>query len=287
MADKPKNIRGAKVDPKGKSPTSRQLTGTGFWRKLAETVGIKGYENLSAKQIKASIPALSQKAVRQAIYNMGMKGATGGGIAGIALTLAGQKATDAVKKSLARQRVEGNRETQRQNERDAKKPDELQTEPMDSSKNRYLGPATKPKPKPMTDKQKIAKLKRELAIANAVGKVQDDKPIDKRVPGVKKSLKPKLRPNNLKDGGMPMVMKDGKKVPAYAADGVGKMNKGGMAMKKKPTTKMMAGGMAAKKKPAAKKMMAGGMAKKKMMAGGMTKSNYMYGGMAKKPKAKK
>jgi hypothetical protein len=30
-------------------------------------------------------------------------------------------------------------------------------------------------------------------------------------------------------GGMPMVEKDGKKVPAFAADGVGKMKKGGMA----------------------------------------------------------
>ena len=60
-------------------------------------------------------------------------------------------------------------------------------------------------------------------------------------------------------GGMPMVMKGGKKVPAFAADGVGKMNMGGMAAKKK--------------KPAAKKMMAGGMTKK---------SGYMYGGMAKK-----
>jgi len=48
-------------------------------------------------------------------------------------------------------------------------------------------------------------------------------------------------------GGMPMVKKDGKKVPAFAADGVGKMNKGGMA-KKKPAAKMMAGGMAKKKK---------------------------------------
>lgn len=64
-------------------------------------------------------------------------------------------------------------------------------------------------------------------------------------------------------GGMPMVMKGGKKVPAFAADGKGKMNMGGMAAKKK--------------KPAAKKMMAGGMTKK---------SGYMYGGMAKK-KAKK
>ena len=61
---------------------------------------------------------------------------------------------------------------------------------------------------------------------------------------------------------MPMTMKNGKKVPTYAADGVGKMAMGGMA----------------KKKPAAK-----------MMAGGMTKksSGYMYGGMAKKPAKKK
>mgnify|MGYP000660377162 CR=1 FL=1 len=140
-----------------------------------------------------------------------------------------------------------------------------------------------------TEKEKLkARIEKAMAkLAAAELKAEKNKPIDKRVPGVKKSLRPKTRPNNLKDGGMPMVMKDGKKVPAYAADGIGKMNKGGMAMKKKPTTKMMAGGMAAKKKPAAKKMMAGGMAKKKMMAGGMTKSNYMYGGMAKKPKAKK
>jgi len=99
----------------------------------------------------------------------------------------------------------------------------------------------------------------------------------------------KNKPSGYAKGGMPMVMKDGKKIPAYAADGIGKMNKGGMM--KKPTTKMMAGGMA-KKKPAAK-MMAGGMAKKKpaakMMGGGMAKksSGYMYGGMAKKPAAKK
>jgi hypothetical protein len=39
-------------------------------------------------------------------------------------------------------------------------------------------------------------------------------------------------------GGMPMVMKDGKKVPAFAADGQGKMKTGGMAKK------MMGGGMA-------------------------------------------
>ena len=105
-------------------------------------------------------------------------------------------------------------------------------------------------------KARIEKAMTKLAAAEL--KAEKNKPIDKRIPGVKKSLRPKLRPKNLKDGGMPMVMKDGKSVPAYAADGVGKMNKGGMTMKK----------------PA-----------KKMMAGGMTKkSGYMYGGMAKKKK---
>jgi len=123
----------------------------------------------------------------------------------------------------------------------------------------------------------------QAAEVDKVGRKSSQANRDKKMKG-KISLAPDMDFNK---GGMPMVMKDGKKVPAYAADGIGKMNKGGMAMKKKPTTKMMAGGMAAKKKPAAKKMMAGGMAKKKMMAGGMTKSNYMYGGMAKKPKAKK
>jgi hypothetical protein len=44
--------------------------------------------------------------------------------------------------------------------------------------------------------------------------------------------------------GMPMVEKDGKKVPAFAADGVGKMKKGGMAhsdvAKDKPMMKKVA-----------------------------------------------
>tara|TARA_R100001369_G_scaffold30445_1_gene54062 strand:- start:406 stop:702 length:297 start_codon:yes stop_codon:yes gene_type:complete len=56
-------------------------------------------------------------------------------------------------------------------------------------------------------------------------------------------------------GGMPMVEKAGKKVPAFAADGVGKMNMGGMAKKSG--------------------YMGGGMTKKKVMTyniGGMVKS---------------
>ena len=53
-------------------------------------------------------------------------------------------------------------------------------------------------------------------------------------------------------GGMPMVMKDGKKVPAFAADGVGKMKDGGATKKK---------GMA---KGGVVKKGAGGTVKKKM-----------------------
>jgi hypothetical protein len=53
-------------------------------------------------------------------------------------------------------------------------------------------------------------------------------------------------------GGMPMVEKDGKKVPSFAADGKGKMAKGGMSgmHKKPPMKKMAAGGLAAGHKAA-------------------------------------
>ena len=102
---------------------------------------------------------------------------------------------------------------------------------------------------------------------------QPQRPVPDKAPKLKDGIKEEVQANKggmmkkkksgYAAGGMPMVMKGGKKVPAFAADGKGKMNMGGMAAKKK--------------KPAAKKMMAGGMTKK---------SGYMYGGMAKK-KAKK
>ena len=53
------------------------------------------------------------------------------------------------------------------------------------------------------------------------------------------------KPMKMNKGGMPMVMKDGQKVPAFAADGEGKMKKGGAV--KKTVKKMMSGGMAKKK----------------------------------------
>jgi len=54
------------------------------------------------------------------------------------------------------------------------------------------------------------------------------------------------KPVKMNSGGkMPMVTKNGQSVPAFAADGEGKMKKGGAV--KKPVKKMMSGGMAKKK----------------------------------------
>jgi hypothetical protein len=79
------------------------------------------------------------------------------------------------------------------------------------------------------------------------------------------------------DGGMPMVMKDGQKVPAFAADGKGKMAKGGMAMKK-----MASGGLAAGHKAADGVAMKG---KTKAMQVKMSGSTGMKkGGMTKMKK---
>ena len=80
----------------------------------------------------------------------------------------------------------------------------------------------------------------------------------------------------MKAGGMPMVMKDGKKVPAFAADGKGKMAAGGMAKKKKESTAKMdsraekAGRKVTKDIEYDDKMDR----MRKMMKGGMTKMRY-------------
>jgi hypothetical protein len=82
-------------------------------------------------------------------------------------------------------------------------------------------------------------------------------------------------PAGFKEGGMPMVMKDGKKIPAFAADGEGKMKRGGSVKK------MAGGGLAAGHKQAdgiARKgktdtkrvVMKSGGAVKKMRSGGKT-----------------
>ena len=60
---------------------------------------------------------------------------------------------------------------------------------------------------------------------------------DKQMHGGKKTdleaLKKGGKVKKMAAGGMAMVEKDGKKVPAFAADGVGKMAKGGMCKTKK------------------------------------------------------
>ena len=76
----------------------------------------------------------------------------------------------------------------------------------------------------------------------------------------------KMKKKGMSKGGLKMVKgPDGKMVPFYAADGKGKMNKGGMSKKKKG---MANGGTAMMKK---KKGMANG--------GAMKKKSYSKGGV--------
>jgi len=69
-------------------------------------------------------------------------------------------------------------------------------------------------------------------------------------------------PPMMNKGGMPMVKKDGKKVPSFAADGKGKMNHGGMTKMASGGFVRAADGIAKQGKTKAKqiKMKSGGMA---------------------------
>jgi len=75
----------------------------------------------------------------------------------------------------------------------------------------------------------------------------------------------KKKPMKMAAGGMPMVMKDGQSVPAFAADGKGKMAKGGMAHSDMAKDKPMMKKVAAKAVKGHEKKMHG------MKAGGMAK----------------
>jgi len=83
-----------------------------------------------------------------------------------------------------------------------------------------------------------------------------------------------MKTKKMAEGGMPMVMKDGVKVPAFAADGKGKMAKGGMAMKK-----MASGGLAGGHKAADGVVSKGKTKAKQVTMGGST--GMKKGGMAK------
>jgi hypothetical protein len=81
------------------------------------------------------------------------------------------------------------------------------------------------------------KFAKKAGVPSSVGKefLTADKGKTFKEGGTMKKMNPgmmaimaKKKPMKMADGGMPMVEKDGKKVPAFAADGKGKMAKGGM-----------------------------------------------------------
>ena len=99
--------------------------------------------------------------------------------------------------------------------------------------------------------------------------------------GMKKGgMMKKMAMGGYADGGMPMVMKDGVKVPAFAADDKGKMKHGGMAMKK-----MASGGMTSMGKVKTAAPSKDGVAMKGKTKGTMVKmagsTGMKKGGMAK------
>jgi hypothetical protein len=100
---------------------------------------------------------------------------------------------------------------------------------------------------------------------------QKEKDMKKMNPGMM-AMMAKKKPMKMADGGMPMVMKDGKKVPEFAADGKGKMAKGGMAhsdmAKDKPMMKKVAKEEVKGHEKKMHGMKHGGMAVKKMAKGG-------------------
>ena len=71
-------------------------------------------------------------------------------------------------------------------------------------------------------KESKAMVKKEIGFMKKAGAPKSMIKHEKAEMGMKK----------MASGGMPMVMKDGKKVPSFAADGEGKMKKGGMTSSK-------------------------------------------------------
>jgi hypothetical protein len=97
------------------------------------------------------------------------------------------------------------------------------------------------------------KFAKKAGVSSAVGKefLTADKGKTFKEGGTMKKMNPgmmaimaKKKPMKMAGGGMPMVEKDGKKVPAFAADGVGKMKHGGKVhsdvTKDKPMMKKVA-----------------------------------------------
>ena len=85
-------------------------------------------------------------------------------------------------------------------------------------------------------------VKKEVAFMKSKGAPKSMMKHEMAEAGMKRGgMTKKMAMGGYADGGMPMVMKDGQKVPAFAADGKGKMAKGGMAMKKMATGGLASG----------------------------------------------
>jgi hypothetical protein len=67
----------------------------------------------------------------------------------------------------------------------------------------------------------------EFLTADKGKKFKEGGTMKKMNPGMMAMMAKKKPAKKMAEGGMPMVEKDGKKVPAFAADGKGKMAKGG------------------------------------------------------------
>jgi hypothetical protein len=116
---------------------------------------------------------------------------------------------------------------------------------------------------------------------------QKEKDMKKMNPGMM-AMMAKKKPMKMADGGMPMVMKDGKKVPSFAADGVGKMAKGGMShsdmAKDKPMMKKVAGEAVKGHEKRMHKMASGGKAGQLSKADGCATKGKSKGSMIKMKK---
>jgi hypothetical protein len=94
-------------------------------------------------------------------------------------------------------------------------------------------------------KESMKKVKEEVAFMKKKGAPKSMVKHEMAEAGMKHGGKvKKMAMGGYADGGMPMVMKDGQKVPAFAADGKGKMARGGSVKK------MASGGLAAGHKAA-------------------------------------
>ena len=133
---------------------------------------------------------------------------------------------------------------------------------IDTQKRSKSPVAAQAKPKP-TLKQRLKRIANKPS--TILGLAGGGKTSKYRMAGGGKTSKYRMAGG----GKMPMVMKDGKKIPAFAADGIGKMKKGGKA-------KLMGGGKASKYR-----MKGGGKTSKYMAKGGKTSKYMARGGRAR------